>query len=54
MDIRSDTLEPGFFYHIFNRGINEAEVFLNDDNRHFFLRKVSLYLLPVAEVYAYC
>lgn len=54
MDIRSDNLEPGFFYHIFNRGINGGKVFLNDDNRLFFLRKVSLYLLPVAELYAYC
>ncbi|QFG53562.1 hypothetical protein [Chryseobacterium sp.] len=54
MDIRSDNLEPGFFYHIFNRGINGEKVFLNDDNRLFFLRKVSLYLLPVAELYAYC
>lgn len=54
MDIRLDNLEPGFFYHIFNRGINGGEVFLNDDNRLFFLQKVSLYLLPVAEIYAYC
>ena len=54
MDIRLDNLEPGFFYHIFNRGINGGEIFLNDDNRLFFLQKVSLYLLPVAEIYAYC
>src|SRR5690606_12902097 len=54
MDIRLDNLEPGFFYHIFNRGINGGEVFLNDDNRLFFLQKVKLYILPVAEIYAYC
>jgi len=54
MKIRLEPLEQGYFYHIFNRGINSCNVFLNDDNRLFFLAKVKQYLLPVADVYAYC
>lgn len=54
MDIRLDSLESGYFFHIYNRGINGCKVFENDDNRFFFLKKAKQYLLPVAEVYAYC
>lgn len=54
MEIRLEGLESGYFYHIFNRGINSCDVFLNDDNKLFFLKKAKEYLLPVAEVYVYC
>ncbi len=54
MDIRVENLEPGCFYHIYNRGINSCKVFLNDDNRLFFLKKFKEYLVPYAEIYAYC
>lgn len=54
MEIRLDTLENGYFYHIFNRGINGCKIFENDDNRLFFLRKAKEYLTSVADIYAYC
>lgn len=54
MEIRLENLEPGYHYHIFNRGINGCKVFENDDNRIFFLQKVKAYVMQVADVYAYC
>ena len=54
MKIREDILEPGYFYHIFNRGNNSKIVFLNNENMAFFLRKTAKYLLPYFDVYAYC
>ncbi|WP_417431669.1 transposase [Halpernia sp.] len=54
MNVRLDQLEEGYFYHLYNRGINGCPVFLNDDNRFFFLEKVEKYLLPIADLYAYC
>ncbi|MDO5664336.1 MAG: hypothetical protein Q4G63_03640 [Bacteroidia bacterium] len=52
--IRLETLEADCFYHIFNRGVNGENVFIVEDNYLFFLQKIKSYLLPVADVYAYC
>ena len=54
MKIREDIIEADYFYHIFNRGVNSKLVFLNDENKDFFLLKVRSYLLPYFEIYAYC
>ncbi len=54
MEIRLDILESGSFYHIYNRGINGCNVFLNNENKLFFLQKVKEHIIPVANVYAYC
>ena len=54
MKIREDIIEADYFYHIFNRGVNSKLVFLNDENKVFFLLKVRKYLLPYFEIYAYC
>ena len=54
MEIRRDHLEPEFFYHIYNRGINSEAVYKNKDNYLYFLKKAKEFLLPVADIYAYC
>ncbi len=54
METRRDQLEPDYFYHIYNRGINSEVTFKNSDNFLFFLHKLKKYLLPVSEIYAYC
>jgi len=53
-DIRTTPLETDCFYHIYNRGINGENIFKTDRNYFFFLSKVSEFLLPVCDVYAYC
>lgn len=47
-------LEFDKYYHIYNRGNNKEKLFLIDDNYRFFLVNFATYVLPVADVYAYC
>jgi REP element-mobilizing transposase RayT len=54
MEIRKTALEPGKFYHIFNRGINKSQVFFEEKNYPFFLEKYAQYVFPWVKTYAYC
>lgn len=54
MEIRTDHLEPDFFYHIYNRGINGTKVFETDENYFYFLKRLKVFISPVCEFYAYC
>lgn len=47
-------LIPDTFYHIYNRGINGQNIFLENRNYDFFLQKYALFIPPVADTYAYC
>ena len=54
MEIRTDHLEPDFFYHIYNRGINGVRIFESEENYFYFLKRLKVFLSPVCEFYAYC
>ena len=54
MKIREEEIESGKYYHIFNRGINSKNVFLNQNNYSFFLLKVEKYILPYFDIISYC
>lgn len=45
---------PDTYYHIYNRGNNGGAIFFEPDNYLYFLRKIRMYLLPVAEILVYC
>jgi len=47
-------LIPGHIYHIFNRGNNSRKIFFSRENYLFFLQKINTYLLPHADVLAWC
>ena len=47
-------LEAGGYYHIFNHAIGSENVFREDENYFFFLRKVSSRITAFADVLAYC
>jgi REP element-mobilizing transposase RayT len=47
-------LEYGTCYHIYNRGTNGENVFLEQRNYRFFLGRYAEYIEPVAFTYAYC
>ncbi len=51
---KAEILEPGCFYHIYNRGINSETLFKAERNYNYFLNKYSQYILPVANTFAYC
>lgn len=52
--MEKEPLEPDCFYHIYNRGNNEENIFLEEKNYSFFLQKMIKYLVPVADIYSYC
>lgn len=47
-------LKPETSYHIFNHGNGFENIFREPENYRFFLDKYQLFILPVAETYAYC
>jgi len=48
-----DILEKGYYYHIYNRGNNRENLFLDDNNYYYFLNLMGKYLLPISEIYCY-
>ncbi|MEZ4884563.1 MAG: hypothetical protein R3E32_07555 [Chitinophagales bacterium] len=49
-----EKLEEGYFYHIYNRGINGENIFKKEKNYLFFLKKYAQHIPPVMDTYAYC
>ncbi len=47
-------IEPGKYYHIFNRGNNREDLFKEEKNYLYFLKLYEHHIEPVAETYAYC
>lgn len=47
-------LRRGAYYHIFNRGNNGEDLFVENRNYSFFLERCARYIEPVAFTYAYC
>ena len=52
--MKLEILERDHFYHIYNRGINSGNIFLSGENKIYFLKLFSKYLIEKVEVYAYC
>jgi putative transposase len=47
-------LERGKYYHIYNRGNNRENIFIEERNYRYFLQLYAKYIGPVADTYAYC
>jgi len=47
-------LEYGRFYHIFNRGNNFENIFLESEHYKLFLQLYAVYIEPIADTFAYC
>jgi hypothetical protein len=47
-------LEPGSWYHIFNRGNNGEDLFREERNYEYFLRLYAFHMQPVTQTYAFC
>jgi len=47
-------LQPGMYYHIYNRGTNGEVLFKTDDYYKEFLQLYAKYICPVADTLAYC
>jgi len=44
----------GETYHIYNKAVGNELLFRTDDDYQYFLRKLSRYILKVADIYTYC
>jgi REP element-mobilizing transposase RayT len=47
-------LAPGNYYHIYNRGNNKENLFIEARNYAYFLRLYKKYIPPIADTLAYC
>ena len=47
-------LETEYLYHIFNQGNNSQRIFFNRENYLFFLKKTTEFILPYADILAWC
>ncbi len=47
-------LQPGKYYHIYNRGNNQENIFVEERNYPYFLKLYALHIGPIADTYAYC
>jgi REP element-mobilizing transposase RayT len=54
METRKTPLQPGKYFHIYNRGINGQNIFLEEKNYSYFLEKYSQYVSPYTDTFAYC
>jgi REP element-mobilizing transposase RayT len=48
------TFEHSYFYHVYNRGNNTEDIFVEERNYALFFELMKKYLLQVADIYAYC
>ncbi len=48
-----ETLTPGNYYHIYNRGIDGCNLFKESENYEYFLDKDDEYISPIAETFAW-
>lgn len=48
-----DILQKGYYYHMYNRGNNRENLFIDENNYYYFLNLVGKYLLPISEIYCY-
>ncbi len=54
MASKRQALVPDKFYHFYNHAVANNNLFRNDDNYKYFLKKIAEYVHPVARIYAYC
>ena len=51
---KREPLFNGNYYHIYNRGNNGIDIFLETENYYHFLHLYAKYINPIAETFAWC
>lgn len=46
--------EPSKFYHVVNHAVGNENIFRNEENYQYFLKKYAQYIPTVCDTYAYC
>jgi putative transposase len=52
--MKQEKFEYDTFFHVYNRGNNEENIFKEEKNYTYFLKLIKDHLLDVSEIYAYC
>jgi putative transposase len=52
--MQTTLLEPGKYYHVYNRAKNGDPLFESEEACRFFLKLYQAHICPIAETYAYC
>ena len=52
--MKLEPLQKDFYYHIYNRGINGETIFVEDENKRYFLELVKKHLKDKITIFAYC
>ncbi|AZA92221.1 Transposase and inactivated derivatives [Chryseobacterium nakagawai] len=52
--VNTESFQFEGIYHIFSHVNGEEIIFREASNYHFFLEKLDKYIIPVADIYAYC
>ncbi len=50
----TEPLKHGISYHIYNRGNNRENIFIEERNYRYFLELYSKHIVPIVDTYAYC
>ncbi|KAA5534953.1 hypothetical protein F0919_10160 [Taibaiella lutea] len=49
-----EKFKPESYYHIFNHAVGNDNLFRNEDNYYYFLKRYVHYILPIAKTFSYC
>ena len=52
--MKTEPLIKGNYYHIYNRGNNGVDLFVDNENYTHFLRLYEKYINPIADTFAWC
>jgi len=52
--MKTDPLVSGYYYHIYNQGINKERIFKHEDHYRKFISLCEKFLFSQVDVYAYC
>lgn len=50
----TESFEYGYVYHVYTHANGKDLIFRENENYKYFLSKLLKYIIPVAEIYAYC
>lgn len=51
---KTEILSFNEYYHIYNRAVGDEKLFKSSDDYYYFLEKLKRYILPIANIHAYC
>ena len=51
---KEETLICGETYHIYNRAVGDETLFKSEKDYKYFIKKLKRFIIPVANIYAYC